>query len=99
MLNVAGKRFSLGELTARLAEIEGVDDAVAFLPDARDDIERPVALVVSELAPREIARRLARTVDAAFIPRPIIRVAQIPRNATGKVLRATLIELFGQHQK
>lgn len=94
MLNVAGKRFSLNELTSLMMQIEGVDDAVAFLPDPRDDVERPAAVVVGTATPRYIAQQLAGKIDAAFIPRPIVHVSEIPRNKTGKVVRETLVQVF-----
>ncbi|MEX2489993.1 MAG: AMP-binding protein [Pseudomonadales bacterium] len=94
MLNVAGKRFSLNELTSLMMHIEGVDDAVAFLPEPRDDVERPAAVVVGTATSRYIAQQLASKVDAAFIPRPIVHVSEIPRNKTGKVVRANLIQVF-----
>lgn len=94
MLNVAGKRFSLNELTSLIMEIDGVEDAVAFLPQPRNDVERPAAVVVGTATPRYIARQLAKKVDAAFIPRPIVPVNEIPRNTTGKVVRSSLISLF-----
>lgn len=94
MLNVAGKRFSLNELTSLITEIDGVQDAVAFLPQPKNDIERPAAVVVGTATPRYIAQQLAKKVDAAFIPRPIVPVNEIPRNTTGKVVRSSLISLF-----
>lgn len=99
MLNVAGNRYSLIELSARIQDVPGVEDAVAFLPNNQMEIERPAALIVSNKNPRDVLRSLAESIDAAFLPRPIIRVDLIPRNATGKVQRSEIIEIFQRHEQ
>lgn len=93
MLKVAGKRASLTELTARLLRIPGVLDAVVFVPEAARGLEaRPAALVVApELSERQILAALQLTIDAVFLPRPLIRVPELPRNAVGKLPRAALL--------
>ena len=93
MLKVAGKRTSLSELSARLLRIPGVCDAVVFVPDAQARGEaRPAALVVApHLSEREILAALATTVDPVFLPRPLIRLSSLPRNAVGKLPRALLL--------
>lgn len=92
MINVAGKRASLAELTQKLAGLEGVDDAVVFMPDndRGKAVPRPAALVVSQLSPRAIATALTQVLEKEFIPRPIRKVDQLPRNETGKIPRAAL---------
>lgn len=92
MINVAGKRFSLAQLNQYLLEIPEIEDGVIFMPED-GGIGRPAALVVSELSSREIALKLGQRVDATFIPRPITKVVEIPRNATGKVVRGELLKL------
>src|SRR5205085_657716 len=39
---------------------------------------------------------LRARIDPVFLPRPLYRVAQLPRNATGKLPHAALAELFAQ---
>jgi acyl-coenzyme A synthetase/AMP-(fatty) acid ligase len=94
MINVAGKRFSLARLNAELLDLREIEDGIAFLPDDEDGIGRPAALVVSELSGREINRLLTKKIAAAFVPRPILNVVSIPRNAIGKVLREDLMKLY-----
>ena len=94
MLNVGGKRASLGDLSLRLQELSGVDDGVIFLPRNRDSAGRPAALVVTGLTRQQLVRKLHGVMDAEFIPRPVLLVPQIPRNATGKVLNEALQVLF-----
>jgi acyl-coenzyme A synthetase/AMP-(fatty) acid ligase len=95
MIEVAGKRASLSDLTRRLLAIEGVRDAVVFQPDAAASgaIRRVAALVVAPgLKSGDILERLAPSVDAAFLPRPLVIVDALPRNEVGKLPRTTLLE-------
>jgi acyl-coenzyme A synthetase/AMP-(fatty) acid ligase len=94
MVEVAGKRASLADLTRRLLAIPGVKDAVVFQPDAASAgvVRRVAALVVApDVTPESIAEQLAHTVDAAFIPRPLVRVPTLPRNEVGKLPRERLL--------
>jgi acyl-coenzyme A synthetase/AMP-(fatty) acid ligase len=94
MVEVAGKRASLADLTRRLLAIPGVRDAVVFQPDATSTgvVRRVAALVVApDVTVEAISEQLARNVDAAFIPRPLVRVAALPRNEVGKLPRENLL--------
>jgi acyl-coenzyme A synthetase/AMP-(fatty) acid ligase len=94
MVDVAGKRASLADLTRRLLAIPGVQDAVVFQPDATASgvVRRVAALVVAPtLTAESIVEQLAHSVDSAFIPRPLLRVAALPRNEVGKLPRERLL--------
>ncbi len=92
MLKVAGKRASLNDLTQKLLAVPGVEDGVLFMPDGA---ERPAALVVAPtLAESEILQALAPQLDAVFLPRPLRKVAKLPRNELGKLPHARLMELL-----
>lgn len=96
LVEVAGKRASLADITRRLMAISGVADAVAFQPDgaAAGVANRVAAVVVSRgVSAKEIAAQLSASLDAVFLPRPLVLVDQIPRDAVGKVARARLLEL------
>ncbi len=102
MIEIAGKRASLSDLTRRLLAIPGVQDAVVFQPsDAEAEapgvtrVQRVAAAVVApELSVAEILNAMARAVDPAFLPRPLLRVAALPRNELGKTTRAALLQLL-----
>jgi len=101
MIEIAGKRASLRELTARLLAIEGVRDAVVLQPEAPASgaIRRVAALVEAPgLTPRKILDRLARTVDAAFLPRPLLIVDRLPRNELGKLPRERILAVLDRHR-
>jgi acyl-coenzyme A synthetase/AMP-(fatty) acid ligase len=95
MVEVAGKRASLADITRRICSVPGVEDAVAFQPEtSAGSANRVAALVVSRGATeRQIAEVLAAGLDAVFLPRPLLLVERIPRDAVGKVPRARLLEL------
>ncbi len=93
MLNVAGKRASLMQLTTQLQSIEGVEDGVFFLRDpSANGVQRLAALVVTQNSKEEILRALAGVIDPAFLPRPLKKVEELPRNAVGKLTRDALLE-------
>lgn len=99
LLKMAGKRISLNELTYQLQAIEGVHDAVVFQPDDAGS-SRPAALVVAPgLAKREITAQLAHLVDSVFVPRPLVQVEALPRNALGKLPRNQLLSLLAQARR
>jgi acyl-coenzyme A synthetase/AMP-(fatty) acid ligase len=97
MVEVAGKRASLADLTRRLLAVPGVRDAVVFQPEAQAHsgaaaVRRVAALAVAPgCTAEEIGRQLARSVDPAFLPRPLLIVASLPRNELGKLSRARLL--------
>jgi acyl-coenzyme A synthetase/AMP-(fatty) acid ligase len=97
MIDVAGKRASVSELTRRVLAIDGVKDAVVFQPDSLGvgRIRRVAALVVApNLTAQIILERLAASVDPAFLPRPLLLVDALPRNETGKLPKERLMEVL-----
>lgn len=92
MVNVAGKRASLGDLNLKLNEIEGVRDGVFFMPDeVSGAVTRLIAFVVAPgLSKQEILDELRQSIDPVFLPRPIYLVDALPRTPVGKLPRARL---------
>jgi acyl-coenzyme A synthetase/AMP-(fatty) acid ligase len=90
LVNIAGKRSSLAYLDHQLTSIPGVIDGAFFLregtPATEIGITRLGALVVApSLDAKAITTRLRERLDPAFLPRPLLLVAEIRRNATGKL--------------
>ncbi|HEY7689843.1 MAG TPA: AMP-binding protein [Dongiaceae bacterium] len=88
IVNIAGKKASLAGLSRTLLEIAGVRDGVIFVPDGNNgtEVQRLTALVVAAGATQdEIRQQLRQRMDPAFVPRQIILVDELPRNATGKL--------------
>jgi acyl-coenzyme A synthetase/AMP-(fatty) acid ligase len=99
-LDVGGKRASLAGLNAALLELEGVQDGAFWLPP-RETAEPPgaaeppavgararrlVAFVVAPGADRvALLRALRERIDPLFMPRPLVTVERLPRDAVGKL--------------
>ncbi len=97
LLEIAGKRASLGDLTRRLLAIPGVVDGVMLQLDARPPggVARVAALVVApSLEEAAILAALRESIDPVFLPRPLKRVSALPRSETGKLPRAELLKLL-----
>ena len=99
MVNIAGKRTSLAHLNHQLNSIAGVLDGAFYLPaapaeDLAGRVQRPVAFVVAPaLNAAQVLAGLRGRIDAAFLPRPLHIVAELPRNSTGKLPQQTLAAL------
>lgn len=96
VVKVGGKRASLSALTAALLDIPGVDDGVFLAPAAKGGAAaRLVAFAVApSLDEAALLAALRERIDAVFLPRPLVRVGALPRNATGKLPRAALDRLL-----
>ncbi len=88
LVNIAGKRTSLAYLNHQLNAIPGVLDGVFLQPERvhAEDIGRLTALVVApSLTPAALIQALRECIDPTFLPRPLLFVDTLPRNATGKL--------------
>jgi acyl-coenzyme A synthetase/AMP-(fatty) acid ligase len=97
LLEIAGKRASLGDLTRRLLNIPGVEDGVVFQLDDADAIgvRRIAAFAVAPaLDEQAIVDALRASIDPVFLPRPLRLIESLPRNETGKLPRAALLDLL-----
>jgi acyl-coenzyme A synthetase/AMP-(fatty) acid ligase len=93
MVNIAGKRNSIGYLDHQLTAIPGVVDGAFFMPDETDTdgVTRLMAFVVAPtLTAADITAALRTRIDAAFLPRPIVMLERLPRQLTGKLPREAL---------
>ena len=92
LIHVAGKRSSLAHLNYHLNRIDGVHDGAFWLPDeVHDRVVRPVAFVVAPgLSAAQIVHALRGSLDAAFVPRRVVFIETLPREATGKLTMQTL---------
>ena len=101
LVNIAGKRSSLGHLNFHLNAIDGVLDGAFWIPPEAGGgagVARLVAFVVAPGLRREqLLAGLRQRVDAAFLPRRVVHVEALPREATGKLTVARLAELAAAH--
>lgn len=92
MLKIGGKRASLSEMNRRLLDVAGVEDGFCYVMDNG----RLAAVVVGQLDKSAIRAGLQPFVDEVFLPRKLHFVTAIPRNASGKLLKAELDRLLAQ---
>lgn len=100
LINIAGKRSSLAYLNHHLNSIAGVEDGVFYMPAERacGEVTRLTAFVVAPaLDVADIMVALRQKIDTAFLPRPLHKVACLPRNSTGKITQQALAALAASH--
>lgn len=103
MVNIAGKRSSFGYLNAQLNAIPGVHDGVFFLREGATSstgVARLAAVVAAPtLSGAALTELLRQRIDPVFLPRPLIMVERLPRNATGKLPQQALERLAKRHSQ
>jgi acyl-coenzyme A synthetase/AMP-(fatty) acid ligase len=96
VVKLGGRRASLTELNRLLLGVEGVEDGVFLAPD---DLESNPAARLSAFAvapgraAEDIVSALRGRMEAIFLPRPVVLVPALPRDALGKLPRRALLEL------
>jgi acyl-coenzyme A synthetase/AMP-(fatty) acid ligase len=104
MIKIAGKRTTLAALNTELLAIDGVIDGSFYRFDLQGlectqdgsshDNQRLTAFVVApQLSTGELIAELRKRIDSVFIPRPLWKVTQLPRDGNGKLSRAALKKL------
>ena len=100
LVNIAGKRNSMAYLNHQLLSIDGVVDGALFMAadETPDGATRLAAFAVAPgLSVASVRSGLREHVDAIFMPRPLVLVAELPRDSNGKLTRATLDSLIASH--
>lgn len=94
LVKVGGKRSSLSALSAELNRVPGVLDGVFWLPDIAPAEVAAARVAAFAVAPgidkAAILAHLRERIDPVFLPRPLVLVAALPRNAAGKLSRDAL---------
>lgn len=97
VIKVGGTRVSLPELETRVRQLAGVKDVAALAVDAGSARGQEIWLVVATEYGRELPDlrgELLRFYEPVLLPRRIRFLEALPREATGKLMRASLLELF-----
>jgi len=99
MVKMGGRRASLAGLNRILTGLDGVRDGIFVVPDDLDrrTTARLLAVVVApdRTAPSILAD-LRDRLDPLFLPRRVVHVEALPRNALGKLPRQALLELLAR---
>jgi acyl-coenzyme A synthetase/AMP-(fatty) acid ligase len=104
LINIAGKRSSLGYLNYQLNAVPGVVDGAFFMPDESEadasSVTRLMAFVVAPgLNSADLLAALRERIDGIFLPRPMVLLDALPRTSTGKLPRVTLQALAHTHKR
>lgn len=94
-VKIHGHRVELGEIEACLTEHPFIERAAACVKRGSGDGVEIIAFVVGDERigdGRELLEWLAERLPAAMVPARIVRVADLPFNANGKVDRKVLLE-------
>ncbi|MFS8370666.1 AMP-binding protein [Acetobacter indonesiensis] len=96
LLKLGGKRGSLAALNAVLNNLPGVEDG-AFLPPDMSGVDPQARMQAFVVAPTvsadSLLQALRQLIDPIFLPRRIVQVAALPRNAVGKLTLQALRDL------
>lgn len=101
VVKVGGTRLSLNELETRVRALPGVLDAAALAVSAAEVRGQEVWLVVATERGQELPQlrsELLRYYDPVLLPRRVRFTDVLPRESTGKLVRARLLELFRTHK-
>jgi long-chain acyl-CoA synthetase len=97
LINRGGEKIAPYEVESALCEIPGIAEASVVGVPHHDLGEVPVALVVcapgTVLRQQDIRNRLAGRLADYKIPHRVIEVGALPKNASGKVIRAEVAAL------
>jgi acyl-coenzyme A synthetase/AMP-(fatty) acid ligase len=100
LVNIAGKKSTLTFLNHLLSQVPGVRDGIFCLPEQADG-QAPARLtafvVAPQVEPASILNALRSHIDPVFLPRPIVLIDELPRDANGKVTASTVRRLCEQH--
>ena len=99
LVKLGGRRASLAGLTRILCGLDGVLDGAFAVPDDLE-LRASARLLAFAVAPdrsaESILAELRGKVDPLFLPRRVIRVERLPRNAVGKLPHGALLALVGE---
>ena len=100
IVKIAGKRISLVNIEQNLMRCNQVLDAVVVAVPAESEIRdwsiwAAVAVQdVDQISVQDIKKSLRESVEAVAIPRRIVKLATLPRQANGKIARKVVMGLF-----
>ena len=98
MVDIAGKRGSLAEINRLLSGFTGISDGVVIFPEQDRPVPRLVAIIVlkADANVESLRDYFKAHLDAAFMPRPILCVDELPREESGKLSAKRINQLYQQ---
>lgn len=99
LVKLGGRRASLAGLNRILTGLEGVRDGVFVVPDdleSRSTARLEAVVVAPGRSRAELLAELRDRIDPVFLPRRLVRVDALPRNALGKLPRQAVLDLLNR---
>ena len=97
LVKLGGRRASLSGLNSILLALDGVADGAFVVPDdlgQRANARLMAVVVAPRRSAEAILADLRARIDPLFLPRRVLRVDALPRNALGKLPRQALLALL-----
>ncbi|MDX8378033.1 MAG: class I adenylate-forming enzyme family protein [Mariprofundales bacterium] len=100
IVKIAGKRISLLNIEQSLMRCQGVQDAVVIAMPAKSTVRDWAIWAVIAVEDEQygdilkIKRELRKWVDGVAIPRRMLKLTKLPREANGKLPKKSVMELF-----
>ena len=94
IINLAGKRTSLSYLNHHLLNNSLIEDGCFYQPDSEQRLIVFIVVDKNQLTEKQLKDYLKSRLEAAFLPRKIYYVKQLPRNKTGKMLYNDIKSLY-----
>src|SRR4029077_14410043 len=89
-VKIRGYRIELGEVTAALAEVSGVGQAVVIAREDRPGDKRLVGYVTGTAEPAQLRAALAERLPAYMVPAAVVVLEALPLTPNGKLDRRAL---------
>lgn len=94
ILNVRGHKFSPSDIEHVAGEYDGIDDCACAALENPDQSRVPILYIASSESDFDLGKLedyLKQHLESYKIPQKIIPIDKIPRTATGKILRKSLV--------
>ena len=97
-VQIHGHRVELDEVEQHLREVSGLDTAVVIFIDSPDVTKRQFLGVVTDpnLNLQQLKRTMGQRIPGYMVPRRILCLDELPRNASGKIDRRAIGEAARQ---
>ncbi|GAB1816335.1 hypothetical protein MUNTM_53780 [Mycobacterium sp. MUNTM1] len=84
-VKIRGYRIELGEIQSAMAELEGVEQAVAIAREDRPGEKRLVGYLTGPADPAQVRAQLAERLPAYMVPAAVVAIEALPLTPNGKL--------------
>ena len=95
-VKVRGFRIELGEVESALLKLNNIEQGIVIVSEAKAGEKQLIAYYVtngeSDISPQNVRSKLKKSLPDYMVPQHIVRLDELPINATGKVNKKALPE-------